>query len=440
MRPRLRWPRTLLWRSFALIALLLTLSISAWFLLFSLYGQAERARYSAQLVASVVNLTRSALLASDIDRRIALLRDLSRQEGIHIYPAEPDDGAVLIEEDRFTRAVSAELRQRLGASTRLAAELQGQPGIYVSFRVDPEISDDEYWVMLPQERFRRAAAVSWLGWGVAAILLALIGAYLIVFGVTRPLKRLERAARAIGRGEVGVRVREDGAQELSTLAQAFNQMSNDLAQLESDRALILAGISHDLKTPLARLRLGIEMSGATTEDIEAMAGDIEEMDRIIRQFLDFARDLDSEAATPTRLEELLANAAAPFNRKVERVRLHATAGATLTIRPLALRRALSNLIENALRYGPPEGPVELSLETDAQGTDLLVADRGPGIPADEVERLKRPFTRLEAARTNAGGSGLGLAIVDRIARLHGGELRLEARPGGGLNARLHLPL
>lgn len=440
MRPRLRWPRTLLWRSFALIALLLTLSISAWFMMFSLYGQAERARYSAQLVASVVNLTRSALLASDTDRRIALLRDLSQQEGIHIYPAEPDDGAVLIEEDSFTRAVSAEVRRRLGGSTRLAAELQGQPGIYVSFRVDPEISDDEYWVMLPQERFRRAAAVSWLGWGIAAILLSLIGAYLIVFGVTRPLKRLERAARAIGRGEVGVRVREDGAEELATLAQAFNQMSNDLAQLESDRALILAGISHDLKTPLARLRLGIEMSGATPEDVEAMAGDIDEMDRIIRQFLDFARDLDSEPDSPVRVGELIASAAAPFNRKLERVRLGEIAAVERSARPLALRRALTNLIENALRYGPPDGPVDLSLVMDAGRLDLLVADRGPGIPAEEIERLKRPFTRLETARTNASGSGLGLAIVDRIARLHGGELLLESRPGGGLNARMRLPI
>jgi two-component system osmolarity sensor histidine kinase EnvZ len=218
-------------------------------------------------------------------------------------------------------------------------------------------------------------------------------------------------------------------------------MSADLAQIDQDRALILAGISHDLRTPLTRLRMGIEM--AADEGLrEGMTADVEEMDKTIGQFLDFARSEGGEAPQDVDVAALLAELATQYRRRGFTVRfdmppVQALASA-LPVRPQALRRAVSNLIDNALRHAGSESPVELALSAAAGEFSIEVRDRGPGIPPGDVERKKRPFARLEAARTNAAGAGLGLAIVDRIARSHNGRLELLPREGGGLIGRLAL--
>ncbi|MDQ8023197.1 MAG: ATP-binding protein [Moraxellaceae bacterium] len=431
---RVPHPRTLLWRTTLLIALLMVLSLGAWLTIYERYAVQPRAQQVAQLLVSVVNLTRNALLASDINQRYALLYELSTQEGIRIYPAEAEDHPRLVEDT----PVIQEVRRRLGPHTRMATELAGEEGFFVSFRLDEDVPDDEYWVMLPPERFARARGSEWLFWGAVVGVLALLGAYFLVLGVTRSLKNLERAAREVGKGHLPPPLPESGPSEVAEVATAFNQMSHDLAQLESDRALILAGVSHDLRTPLARLRLGIEMSGAAQEDVDAMCGDIEEMDRIISQFLDFARGAQAEAVSETDLQALAAEVLQPYTRRKYPVSLKDGPPVPARIRPLALRRAIANLIDNALRYAGSELPIELTVHAQGGRVSVEVADRGPGIPPEETERLKRPFTRLETARTDAKGSGLGLAIVDRVARLHGGQLLLLPREGGGLCARLVL--
>ncbi|WP_223871562.1 sensor histidine kinase [Candidatus Dactylopiibacterium carminicum] len=170
-----------------------------------------------------------------------------------------------------------------------------------------------------------------------------------------------------------------------------------------------------------------------------MGEDIDEMDRIIRQFLDFARDAQNENSATTDLAALLDELAGAYRRRGASIQLETTR-LDARVRPESLRRAITNLIDNALRYAGEDKPLDLSLRRAGRKLEIEVADRGPGIPASEVERIKRPFTRLEAARTDARGSGLGLAIVERIARHHGGSLALLPRPGGGLRAILHLPL
>ncbi|GAB2884440.1 ATP-binding protein [Uliginosibacterium flavum] len=437
---RLPWPRTLLWRSFLLIALLLGASLLAWLQIYNYYALRPRAAQTAQMVVSMVNLTRSALIAADETQRLALLHDLNSIEGIRVLPAESTDKLVGLPDSSPTRALQASVRKRLGAYTRFSAELNDLPGFFVSFRVDEEDPEDEYWIMLPRERIAGPAAAEWLGWGIAAILLALIAAYLVVRGLNRPLKALESAARAIGRGEPAPNLPEHGANEIAAVAQAFNQMSQDLAELESDRALILAGVSHDLRTPLARLRLGIEMSGAHTDDIAAMGQDIEDMDRIIGQFLDFARDSQAEPAQDCDIAALLHDLAQASRRRGTLIELDTPEQVIAPVRAQSLRRAVTNLIDNALRYADTDQPLALRLRNFPDGLEIELADRGPGIPADQAERLKRPFTRLESARSNAQGSGLGLAIVERIAKLHGGHLDLLPREGGGLRAVLKLRL
>jgi two-component system osmolarity sensor histidine kinase EnvZ len=205
--------------------------------------------------------------------------------------------------------------------------------------------------------------------------------------------------------------------------------------MERERAMVLAGISHDLRTPLSRMRLALEMSGAAASEAGAMATDIDEIDAIIGQFLDFARDVNEEKARQD-LSELMGEVAEHYRRLGKDISLRTNGTAQLPFARMAVRRAVSNLVDNALRYG--REPIELEVEKRNGMALIEVRDRGPGIPAGETERLKRPFTRLEAARSGPPGAGLGLAIVERIARAHNGALELLPREGGGLVARLAL--
>jgi two-component system osmolarity sensor histidine kinase EnvZ len=430
------FPRTLLWRTFFLMAVLMLASVLAWFAIFSTYEREPRARQLAQTIVSVANLTRTAMITARIDARRQLLTELSDREGIHIYPAEDHDKIAPLPDLPFLQYVDALVKERLGPETRLTLEREGEQALFVSFRIE----DDEYWVALPRERLDRHFPVQWLGWGAAALLMSLAGAWIIVSRVVRPLKILGRAAREIGRGGSPPPVEEQGADELRLLARAFNQMNTDLAQLDQDRALILAGVSHDLRTPLTRLRMGIEMSGADEFTREAMSADVEEMDKTIGQFLDFARADGGEAAVETDLAALLTEVVERAQRRGAPVHAEIAPLPAVTLRPQALRRAVTNLVENAQRYAGNELPIDLSLRQEARRIIIEVGDRGPGIPADQVDRVKRPFTRLDEARSNTGGAGLGLAIVDRIARHQGGRLDLLPRDGGGLLARITLPL
>lgn len=429
-------PRTLLWRTFLLVAVLMLLSVLAWYFIYSIYARQPRAEQTGQMVASVVNLTRAALVTAQPDKRRDLLLELSDREGIQIWPAEDGEALTPLPDDPLLELVLADVRRRLGQDTRIVLARDGVPGLWVSFAIE----DDDYWVRMPPERLESVIPRHWIGWAAAAVVLSLFGAYLIVFGVTRPLKSLAAAAGAIGQGRFPDPLPEAGAHELATLARTFNRMTKDLQRLEADRALILAGISHDLRTPLARLRLGVEMSGADEATREGMNGDIEDMDKVIGQFLDFARESSGEALLPIDLNALVAEVVQGYRKRGATVEARLEPLPEVPARPTALRRVLANLIDNALRYAGQDSKVELYSRLDGREAVLDVCDRGPGIPPDQAERLKRPFTRLDSARSNASGAGLGLAIVDRIVRGHGGRLDLLARRGGGLTVRIALPV
>jgi two-component system osmolarity sensor histidine kinase EnvZ len=323
------------------------------------------------------------------------------------------------------------VRGSLGEQTRFAYARDKVEGFWVSFTID----EDEYWVMLPRERFEPEFRLQWLGGGLVLLVLALVGAWGIASALSRPLAAITAAAGEVGRGRAPAPLAEGGPLEMRTVSRAFNRMAGDLAAMERERAMVLAGISHDLRTPLSRLRLALEMSGADKSSADGMGADMEEIDKVIAQFLAFARGED-EALVQGDLAALLADIAESYRRREQPVTLAGAQVAPLRFAPLAIGRAVTNLVDNALRYAP--GPVEINARDEGARAVIEVLDRGPGVPAGEAERLKRPFTRLDEARGGPGGAGLGLAIVDRIARAHGGKLELSARPGGGLAARLEL--
>ena len=438
-------PRSLLWRTFFIIAFLLVLSVLAWIQIFRIYEREPRSLQIAQQVVAIVNLTRAALVSSRPEARVYLMREISISERIEIYPVEADEKLEAAPDIRGIRRVESLIREKTGPETRFAFRRNGAEGMWVSFRIE----DDEYWVRLRRDRLQSPVPLQWVGWGLLAVALALVGAYLLVRRITRPLRALAVATHAIGRGTVPPALAEEGASEIAEVSRAFNQMARDLQTQEQNRALILAGISHDLRTPLARLRLGLEMSPDNGLR-DGMVSDIEQMDQVIGQFLDFARSGQDEApmAAEVDLSAVCEQITRDYAAQGRQLALTG-AGVPLMVsaRPAALRRALVNLIENAFKYGGAEPQVTLSLGTGNQLAIIEVQDRGPGIPLADVERLKQPFTRLDDARGSAdgttdsaqGGSGLGLAIVERVARAHGGSLELLPREGGGLCARLSLP-
>jgi two-component system osmolarity sensor histidine kinase EnvZ len=437
-------PSSLLWRAFLLIATLMLLAVAAWLAIFREAEIEPRARLLAQMVTSVANLTRAALLAARPEHRHDLLAELSDTEGVHVYPAEEDDQIEPPPPLPLTHRIEALLHERLGPETQLAFMLNGEPGLFVRFRIFAG-KDGDFWLALPRERLERHVPLRWLGWGAAVLLLSLVGAWLIVFRITRPLKALEHAAQKVGAGGTAPPLAIRGPQEIVAVTQAFNQMSANLRQMEEDRSLLLAGISHDLRTPLTRLRMEAELSVADATARAGMEADIIEMDRTIGQFLDFARPQTQEAAgvETIDLSALLAEIASRYGESVTCSPCRPASADfsdawCVNARPHALRRAIVNLTENALRHGSGAGPIELALTRDNGEIVIAIRDRGPGIAPADVERLKQPFTRGETARTGASGAGLGLAIVERILRAQGGHLELLPRAGGGLVAQIRL--
>ncbi len=430
-RPAFWRPDSLLARSFLLIALLLLLSLGGWFEIYRTYQREPIAREIAQQTVTIVNLTRAAIVNADPRLRRELLLDLNETEGIRVFVSNPDERLEGVPSEPMLDMIGARVRVALGPGTRLAFARNGIEGYWVSFNLD----EDEFWVKLERERLEPDFATQWIGWGLFALLLSLVGAWFIASRISRPLAALTRAAQQVGRGEHVDPAPEAGPREIRMLATAFNQMSADLGRLERDRAMVLAGISHDLRTPLARLRLGLEMIGGDRSMSEGLAADIDEMDKIIGQFLDFAKG-ESEAGIETALDELVDDICERYAKLGRALVRGKPSAIRLSLAQMAVRRAISNLIDNALRYSST--PIEIEVRQEGGFAVIEVRDRGPGIPTSEAERMKRPFTRLEAARSDAGGSGLGLAIVDRVARMHGGRLDLLPREGGGLVARLLL--
>ena len=412
-----------------LIALLLAISLGIWFQSYRLFERAPRAQQIAMQVVSVVKLTRAALLYSDPARRRFLLLDLVQNEGIKVYPREKDDDFAAPTANPFlTQLVQQEIRGRLGEDTVIATTVNDIPGVWVSF----EIEGDDYWVAISPERFERVPGIQWLWWSIAALMLSIIGAAFITARVNYPLKRLANAARQIGSGGDPPPLREQGASEVAQANRSFNQMVHDLRQLDDDRVVMLAGISHDLRTPLTRLRLETEMSPVDNITRDAMIADIEQMDAIIGQFLNYARP-GQEVVEPVDLSTLVQESVGVYAAHDD-VRIHVRSNGPVMAMAnrMEIQRILDNLVENARRYAKDEetGMAEVEISTRVEDKDavLVVADNGMGVPDEELSLLTRPFYRLDAACSEAKGAGLGMSIVNRILQRNGGRLVLANRP------------
>jgi two-component system osmolarity sensor histidine kinase EnvZ len=430
---------SLFWRTFFLLALLLAGGVFAWLQTLRALELEPRAVQAAQRTAGLVNLARAALKQADGINRVALLKSLTAQQATRVTPREPADEWQPFEVDRFTRRVSQELRNALGTDAVVARSVNGTAGMWVGFSIEP----DRYWLMVEGPDASALNQSTWMTWTGIALLATLLGSVAIASLINRPLKLLSFAASRIREGDLDSRLDENTlTSEIREVNRGFNRMARELARVEEDRAVMLAGISHDLRTPLARLRLETEMSVEDEEAKRNMALDIDQLDAIIDKFMDYARPGETQLLA-VHVAQLIDREAAVF-RDPTQIRIQARVPIDLAVLAdeTELGRVFLNLFENARRYGrgTDTGLAEVTVTSVKTGHWVIVSvrDHGPGVAPEKLPQLTTPFFRGDAARTAATGAGLGLAIVEKAMARMGGTLELANAPDGGFVAHLRL--
>jgi two-component system osmolarity sensor histidine kinase EnvZ len=430
---------SLFWRTFFLLALLLAGGVFAWTQTFRAMEFEPRAVQAAQQIADLVNLARAALGSTDGIQRVTLIKSMQNQEGMRLQPREPKDKWEPYEVDRFTRAIGQELRSRLGPDTLVANEVNGSPGLWVGFSFDK----DPYWLQADPTRMQPITWTTLFVWVGIAVVASVLGSVAIARLINQPLRDLSFAASRIREGEFDSRLDENTlTSEIRQVNMGFNRMARELAKVEEDRAVMLAGISHDLRTPLARLRLETEMSVSDDEAKRNMALDIDQLDAIIDKFMDYARPGEVKL-TAVHLSSLVDREMAAF-RDPSQIRI--TSRVAIDTKVMAdeteLGRVLANLFENARRYGRSTDTgiarVVVSYARTGPWVILSVRDHGPGVDPRKIAQLTTPFFRGDAARTAATGAGLGLAIVEKAIQRMGGTFEIANAADGGLIAHIRL--
>lgn len=436
-----RLGNALFWRTFLLLTFLIVSSVIAWLASFSMFERTPRTEQLAAQITSTVTITRAALEHAAPEMRRELLFDLASREGIRVYPLQSTDKIDPLDVSSTYPGLISMVRDALAKDTLFGASVNEVKGLWISFR----INKDEYWLMLDRSRINDSLGTQWLRWVPMALLISLIGAALISALINQPLARLTNAARAVAAGKKPPSLPETGPTEIAEANKSFNQMVKDLNQIEADRSLVLAGISHDLRTPIARLLLEIEMAGLTEEARAGMQADLTQMNAIISQFTNYAKPVSDLESSEFDISDILAELARHANHRPNmQVTTDIQPNITIESNPIEIKRVINNLIENAYRYGktPNTNSISLHISCHAEGNKVVTefSDRGTGIPESEFESVLKPFTRLNAARSQANGSGLGLAIVNRIILRHNGQMNFINRTGGGLTVRLILPV
>lgn len=418
------WPRSLFARTALLVTALIVTSQLGWVVITHALVEGYSRRDHLHPIADL-----AVVVDHELDRRAASGRPGSpaglvtgtgvilrrRPPGHRLRPFPP------------TSPLLRTLERRLGPGTRLLTDPR-EHRLWIALPVRGSPHPD--WLVVPESPFWRALPYTTLLGLAFGIAVALAGALFVSARLRRHLRHVTRAADTIGRGATPPPLPLRGPLELRHLNAGINRMVDDLRTRAEDHRQILAGISHDLRTPLTRLRLALELSEPRLEPAlaEGMVQDLEDMDRIVARFLDYARHGREEEPAPLDLVPLVGEVVDRYRRGGTAIGWTAPASAPVTGRPLALSRLVTNLVDNAVRHGG-DG-VAARLEPDGDGWILHVEDRGPGLdPAWARERLEGE--RTEHEHDGAARAGLGLATAGRIARLHGASVRVERRPEGG---------
>lgn len=431
---------SLFWRTFFLLAVLLAGSVWAWTETLHELEFEPRALHTAQQIASVVNLSRAAVMHTDAIARVSLFKTMKDQEHVTIQLREPQDQFEPYESDDITKHVTQEIQSRLGPNSIVAKSVNQVDGLWVGFTIEK----DQYWLRTERSRFDEPAAKTWLIWILTTTALSLAGAAWIASLINRPLKDLSYAAHRVREGDFEASSLDENVstQEIRAVNIGFNRMTRKLAKVEQDRAVMLAGISHDLRTPLARLRLETELSVSDAEARTNMVSDIEQLDAIINKFLDYARP-GGVILQPVSLNQMIETCLSPMRkRKDMQFKVALQDGLVVQADPVELQRIIDNLLQNAARYGKSVdngvAMVDISARSQDNNVLLRIRDHGTGVAPEQLKQLTTPFFRGEAARTSANGTGLGLAIVEKTISRMDGSFDLSNANSGGLCANIRL--
>lgn len=453
-------PRSLRTRMLLLTLVTIVLVQATTFATVSYYRKRFTEDVSVELTATTIRTLRAALAEIPAEKRPEFVRDASQNQWRLWARSLPADASL----ERRPRHVHAPggrpppppqdirhslrsfveaLNKRLDDDTRVALSRGPEPRMYISLIEDASVEEglrSREWLVIPLDRIARPVATPViLVWLAGMILLLLITAA-FAWHITRPLTRLAKAADQLAAGRPQ-RVVPSGPSETRKLGERFNAMLDTLAESAAVQRTLLAGLPHDLKGPLSRMWLRIEMTDDPTLR-EGMRQDVQDMQRMIDQFIGYVRGSDqgSYRYAPLPLRAWLEERVATWQQAGSDVRLlHVPAeDITLHADELALGRLIDNLITNAFNHGEP--PVEISLDRNGDEVELLLRDHGPGISPERRTEALRPFSRLDEARTRTGSVGLGLALAEMIVRAHGGTLGLDNAPGGGLVVSVRLPL
>lgn len=417
-------PRSAFARTAMIVGLIVGLSqaLSLWFFARNAYLPGIRE------YAELTHLYASASSGSQADADMA--RRIADATGIQVVQGRlpPEDEASFISRPVVER-FQLEVEELLGEPVIVRMQEGKSPVLWVT-----GASFDHQWVRVPMKFFRHYDRYLLIAWGVTVPLFAVLAGVLIARRLTRPLRHLARVARIVGRGEdVPMLPEARGPLEIDAVNTAFNRMAADLQHAQRDRALLLAGISHDLRTPLTRMRLSAEFM----QDQELRQGiitDIEDMDAILEQFIAFIRDGSDEEPVFESINVLIEEVRQRHPQVDVRTSLHDVP--RLMLKRLTFRRLIANLISNAVKYGA--APVIITTSASRSDVIMTVRDHGKGVNEADIPMLLQPFSRGEKART-LSGSGLGLAIVQRIVDMHHGMMKLRNHPEGGLEVEIRLP-
>ncbi|HSM94813.1 MAG TPA: ATP-binding protein [Rhizomicrobium sp.] len=434
-----RWlPRGLFWRSLIIIVtpvVLLQCFVSyAFFVRHYDIMTARMARGVAADVAFLVNLEESHPQGAE---RVQLLDMAARNLGyeIALMPNESLSKPYRRTAPYVNRPLNATFRSTLGETRPFTTFVEGDRAV-----IRVEVRDGVLRVEVPIKRLEVSNADVFVLWMVISSLVLLTVAILFLRGQVRPIERLAKAADSFGKGRPVADFKPYGATEVRRAAQAFITMRERIERYVQQRTEMLAGVSHDLKTPLTRMKL--ELAMMPEADARAMKNDIAEMEHMLDEYLDFARGEAGEDAQPSDLSDIVHDAALLAAKargaSADRLTVETASGIVLTIRRQAIKRCITNLIDNALKHGKH---VDVALAQAGRMVEITVDDDGPGIPENRREEAFRPFHRLDEGRNlQTGGSGLGLAIARDVARSHGGDLVLDESPKRGLRATIRLPV
>jgi two-component system osmolarity sensor histidine kinase EnvZ len=431
-------PRTLFGRNVLLMIALIALGQLASGFAFWQYVQRPRVAQLAALTAQYVSAMHVLATSSTPEQLERLRQRINASTRIHMLlaegPARPYDTPRTPAVRAFLRPFEAALRADPATRDDVVEwHGGGERAIWIGVRG----MSVETWLVLSVDRFEIEPSWFWLWLPWLVVAPAVAGAYVIQRRINRPLAQLAQSAEALGRGEHPSPMSEDGPAEIAAVAKSFNGMSAGLERSERERTIMLAGVSHDLRTPLTKMRLAAAMleGQVDAELLRSVNHSVAEIDATVGQFLDFARAGEGEDAAPGAIDALLLELAAEFAAEGHEFALDIDALPMTRFRPIAMRRVFSNLMRNAVVHA--RSGYAIAAKMHGERIEVCVLDRGPGIAEGDVERMKRPFVRSESNNARSG-TGLGLAIVERIVSLHGGTLALKQRKGGGLEACVRL--